>query len=134
MQQNFLSSEWQILQKQSDQFETWSLILRLVAIVLLFTSLLTQVPWLCGLVFLLLWLQDAIWKTFQARTENRLIEIERAIADDLPLTPYQFNYPFSIQPRSSVILIGEYLKQALRPTNALLHMLVIGIFLCGQFI
>jgi len=134
MQQNLLSDEWQVLQKQSDQFETWSLILKLVAIVLLFSSLLIKVSLLSGLVFLLLWLQDAIWKTFQARTEIRLIEIERAIAEEQPLAPFQFNYPFSQQSRSPALLIREYMRQALRPTTALLHVSMIGIFLCGQFI
>jgi len=75
------------------------------------------------LMLLVLWLQDAIWKTFQSRIEVRLLQLEEYLSDDQSLDytdqkPYQFNSQY-VETRLGVVgLINEYFRQAIRPTVA----------------
>jgi len=132
MEKEFLSTEWQVLQKQSDQFELYSLTIKLIAIILLFVSFVFPAHLIAGVVFALLWLQDAILKTYQSRTEQRLIAIEHAFDNNSTNNAFQFNYPFSQMPRSTSGLVKEYIKQALRPTNAVIHFAVVVTFFVSQ--
>jgi len=148
---NNLSTEWQLLQQQNDHYETWSLIIKLVNIILLPVMITLHLPFIIIVPLLLtLWLQDAIWKTFQARGESRLLVLEKAIAkqtnrgvasegelaDNSEFTgdtqqelPFQYNHNFLKERPSTEGLIIEYLKQALRPTIAFPHILLVVLFL-----
>ncbi len=71
-----LANEWSLLQNQCDSYEKHGLLIKLVAIVLLGTTLLVRPgnePAIAA-VICVLWLQDAIWKTFQHRIETRLLQ------------------------------------------------------------
>ena len=63
--------EWLLMQTQFDSYEKFSLMVKLASIVLfsLSTILAGDQPFAWGLLFalLVLWLQDSIWKTYQAR-------------------------------------------------------------------
>ena len=78
--QSSLHQEWLCLQNQYDSYEKFSLIIKLVSVVL--TSLMLFVAhigvWAIPLVCIL-WLQDGIWKTFQNRIGERLFVLEKAI-------------------------------------------------------
>ena len=79
----YLVSEWKMLQKQVDDYERWSLVIKLCHLVVLLIIINTAVSLLIGvLIMSSLWLQDSIWKTYQARSEERLIILEEAILDD----------------------------------------------------
>lgn len=131
--------EWKILQQQVDNYEHWSLLIKLcqLAVLLFFisSSEKTVSMLVAILVMLVVWLQDAIWKTFQARSESRLILLEQAMADDFaqvsdsPLVPFQFNCHFIMNRPSTLGLIQEYFKQALRPTVAFPHLAFIVVFI-----
>ena len=118
-----LQQEWLCLQTQYDSYEKYSLLIKLTNIVL--SSML--IVFFQGHVALLLsvttilWLQDSIWKTFQSRIDQRLLQLEAAIADSEPCTAMQFNRNWLATRPGAVGLIVEYLKQACKPTVAFPH-------------
>ena len=134
------SAEWQVLQTQYDSYEKFSLIIKLVAFVLCSSAVYLQLNSVVTLLLLAgLWLQDAIWKTFQGRFEQRLLNVEADIQrlhDDTEpmLVAMQFNQAF-LKQRSGVIgLLSEYFTNALRPTVAYPHVLLIALALFANWI
>lgn len=97
------------------------------------------------ILVLTLWLQDGIWKTFQSRTEHRLVQIEQTLVDGIStarntdaelttaLVAFQFNHSFINQRPSGFKLIMEYGKQALRPTVAFPHLILVLVLLLAIF-
>ncbi|OUS10983.1 hypothetical protein A9Q90_00310 [Gammaproteobacteria bacterium 54_18_T64] len=131
MQTSHLAAEWSLLQKQFDSYEKYSLLIKLANIGVLavayFTDHLSAFI-LC--LLLILWLQDAIWKTFQARIDSRLLQLEAYLSNDHTLqhcdgVAFQFNSLYLQNRPSSAGLIKEYFGQALRPTIAFPHLLLI---------
>ena len=124
MPTNHLANEWSLLQNQCDSYEKYGLAIKLIAIVLLGTTLLVRSgnePAIAA-VTCVLWLQDAIWKTFQRRIETRLLQVEAYLAisqagSDSEGVAYQLNTAFLAQRQRGGVL-KEYLTQALRPTVA----------------
>ncbi len=133
MQTCHLATEWSLLQNQFDSYEKHSLLIKLSSIGVLATAYFTDhlsVFILC--LLLILWLQDAIWKTFQSRIDVRLLQVEAYLTheDNLENTngkAFQFNSLYLQNRLGSVGLIKEYLGQALRPTVAFPHLLLIVI-------
>ena len=130
MATDYLSLEWQTLQNQFDSYEKYSLLIKLVAI---FTTAFALgfefnllVPVLMVAVF---WLQDGIWKTFQARFETRLLIVEAALAANHTETGCQFNQQYQQTANSGIGLIKEYLKQCLRPTVMYPYVVLLGLTL-----
>ena len=128
MHQSGLAAEWAVLQQQYDSYEKFSLLIKLFAIGLLATLLFSPSQPLLIALLLLAWLQDAIWKTFQARIEARLQVIEEALAAQQPpseTVAYQYNRQFAQHRPGLAGLVGEYLRQALRPTVAYPHLVLV---------
>ncbi|OUS15574.1 hypothetical protein A9Q88_10500 [Gammaproteobacteria bacterium 50_400_T64] len=131
MKKPHLAAEWSLLQNQFDSYEKYSLLIKLANITILATAYFTDhfsAFILC--LLLILWLQDAIWKTFQSRIDVRLLQLEAYLANEDQLEKpdvkaYQFNSLYLKYRPSSVGLIKEYLSQALRPTIAFPHLLLI---------
>ena len=122
-----LAAEWALLQNQYDSYEKFSLLIKLLALSLVAAALLvSSVPGASGappmlIIIVLLWMQDAIWKTFQARIETRLLQLELLLAaptETDAASAYQYNTQFLLQRPGAVGLILEYLKAAWRPTVA----------------
>jgi len=131
----FLASEWKILQQQVDNYEKWSLVIKLSSVAALIMLIHLSLSVFFGVSILaVLWLQEAIWKTYQARSEIRLLKIELALAQSSVADqktcsmPFQFNSDFIATRASTSGLIKEYFIQALRPTVAFTYMLLISIF------
>lgn len=128
-----LENEWCLLQNQSDSYEKFSLLIKLVGFLMTFATIFLNVNELVLIiVFLSLWLQDGIWKTFQSRIETRLIELEAIIAnkdEQLTVVAYQFNTSFQKNRLKRASLMGEYLRQTLKPTVAFPHIIFVFILL-----
>jgi hypothetical protein len=128
---NPLANEWSLLQHQCDSYEKHSLLIKLVAIAWFGAALLYDLSGVYPvLLLLIIWLQDAIWKTFQSRIEDHLLRLEQAIAasnesGNPSVQPFQFNTRFLGNRRHGGALIIEYLKQALRPTVAYPHTVLV---------
>lgn len=132
---NTLVNEWNTLQTQSDSYEKHSLYIKLLAIAITASTalLIAKTSLYIVIILAILWLQDAIWKTFQARISDRLIKVETALqetnsANNLP--PCQLNSEWLAKRSGFVGLIKEYLCQAVRPTIAFPYILLIGLILC----
>lgn len=134
-----LSQEWATLQNQFDSYEKYSLLIKLFAITWLIVSfILSQLHLfnvcsaiaVCGII----WLQDAIWKTFQSRIETRILKVENSLAENTSIAPCQFNREFLEQRAGAVSTLVGYLKQALRPTIAYPHIVIVGMMIGIYFI
>lgn len=121
-----MENEWSLLQNQFDSYEKYSLLIKLANIAILSAVYITNRPGIF-VVFLLLalWLQEAIWKTFQSRIEARLLKIEACMLNGGDTKPFQFNSEFLKDRPGNAALISEYLRQALRPTVAFPHALLV---------
>jgi hypothetical protein len=115
-----LQSEWVTLQNQFDSYEKCSLAIKLFVWSLL--------------VVVILWLQDAIWKTFQNRIGQRLEVVEQAIQDNPHHVPehllhmgMQFNLAWSQSRPRAISLVSEYIKQSLKPTVAYPYVVLIAL-------
>ncbi|MDM7859371.1 hypothetical protein QTP81_01965 [Alteromonas sp. ASW11-36] len=128
-----LQAEWQVLQNQFDSYEKFSLIIKLVAICTFVVFISTQAPlFLFAITFATLWLQDAIWKTFQARIENRILAIESALVSSVQIAPFQFNRDFAARRLGPMGLVLEYCKAAIKPTVAFPHLVIIAAILISE--
>lgn len=119
--QQALSQEWATLQNNHEAQERNALWLKLAAILLVAASWMTGLePLLGALLVLVLWLQEAILKTWQHRLAERLLVIEAMFthgpqgAD----APFQLHSQWLAQRPGLSDLLAEYGRSALRPTVA----------------
>ena len=139
---NGFAAEWQVLQTQYDSYEKCSLAIKLVAVMLFIFSLGLQINiGYTAVVIAVLWLQDAIWKTFQSRIESRLYVVEKQLVlttDSQVQIPteqaFQFNSKFIEQRNTGLALIKEYILQAFKPTVAYPYVLLLIIILSIRFL
>lgn len=123
-------TEWCLLQNQFDSFEKHSLYIKLLSIIVLLAAEISDViSIIIVLVLVVLWLQDAIWKTFQSRIEPRLLKIEKYISEKSEESVFQFNSEYHRDRLSGISLIKEYVRQSIRPTVAFPHIVLILILL-----
>jgi hypothetical protein len=115
-----LHHEWLALQAQHERYEVLALAVKLVAIA---AAALVPDPGLAIALLALLWLQDAVLKTFQARLGERLLVVEAGVkggvmagGDAVPMQLH--SHWLATRPRGAMLLV-QYLKSALRPTVAL---------------
>ncbi|MFT6991281.1 MAG: hypothetical protein ACJASL_003268 [Paraglaciecola sp.] len=139
LQLPILQSEWVTLQTQFDSYEKCSLAIKLFSILIccVLVFALNAGIWSL-LVVAILWLQDGIWKTFQNRIGQRLEVVEQAIQetphhvpDHISQMGMQFNLAWNQSRPGAIDLIGEYIKQALKPTVAYPHVVLI-VLVVGQ--
>ena len=88
-----------------------------------------------------MWLQDGIWKTFQNRIGQRLEVVEQAIKDStLPSKEQtsqigmQFNLTWNQFRPGAIGLIGEYIKQSLKPTVAYPYIVLIVLVIVHLYV
>lgn len=117
-----------MLQNQFDSYEKHSLYIKLSSVFVVLAAEVSGASSIVTiLILMILWLQDAIWKTFQSRIEPRLLHIERCIAEGTEESAFQFNSEFQRQRLGGLSLIAEYLSQSIRPTVAFPHVVLISI-------
>jgi hypothetical protein len=80
-----LAQEWQTLQHQHEQYERSGLIIKLLGVVIFAVGLVAGVDGLLvGALTLLLWIQEAIFKTYQRRLAARLLRVESLLGPAAP--------------------------------------------------
>ncbi len=130
MKTNEFKTEWCLLQNQFDSYEKHSLYIKLLSVIVLLVAEISDVISIfIVLILMVLWLQDAIWKTFQSRTELRLLQIEKYISEESEESEFQFNSEYHRVCLSGLSLINEYFRQSIRPTVAFPHIVLILILL-----
>ncbi|MDV7103729.1 hypothetical protein R3X26_04825 [Vibrio sp. TH_r3] len=130
MDKSGLENEWSLLQHQFDNYEKYSLLIKLFSVFIFCGFYLSSNMTLMTIAILcILWIQDAIWKTFQSRIEPRLLELEQAIKNIEPeksdCLAFQFNSQYLVSRPSQFGLVKEYICQSLRPTIAYPHALLV---------
>lgn len=120
-----LGKEWQTLQDHHEQYEKMALAVKLLGITLCFITFAVPVDVLLSCaVLMVLWLQEAILRTGQARLGDRLLRIETLLqqADDTPGASiggaYALHLNWQATRPGTVGLLAEYLSHAQRPTVA----------------
>jgi len=100
-----------LLQNQFDSYEKHSLQIKLLSVIVLLAAEMTNVSTVFTVLLLMvLWLQDAIWKTFQSRLEPRLLQLEKHISEGSEESPFQFNSEYHRVRLRGAALISEYLR------------------------
>jgi hypothetical protein len=142
MDRSALTLEWQVLQNQFDSYEKCSLFIKLFNVGILTLALGNEALGVSVVVIIfVIWLQDAIWKTYQSRIDGRLQLVEQGLAMDgeafstnesepTTVIACQYNRAFAEQRPSLIGLIREYGCQACRPTVAFPHavLVVLAVF------
>lgn len=117
-----LAQEWTTLQNNHEAYERSALLIKLVA------TLLTAAAWVYGLdplalgaLVLILWVQEAVLKTWQARLVTRLVDIETMFrrGSQSGDEPFQLHSQWLAQRPGLMGLLADYARSALRPTVAL---------------
>ncbi|MFT5220197.1 MAG: hypothetical protein ACI822_003103 [Gammaproteobacteria bacterium] len=134
MEKTEFRTEWCLLQNQFDSYEKHSLYIKLLSVIVMLVALISNVISIfIVLLLIVIWLQDAIWKTFQSRIETRLLQIEKCISDASEGAAFQFNREYQSVRLSGLSLINEYFRQSIRPTVAFPH-LVLSLILLVQYL
>lgn len=135
MEQQKYKSEWCLLQNQFESYEKHSLYIKLLSILVLLSFVALDIYNESVLfILIVLWMQDAIWKTFQSRIEPRLLQIEQNIREEKPDAEFQFNSEYQKVSNKGLALIVEYARQAMRPTVAFPHVILIIVYLVGYLL
>ncbi len=110
-----LQDEWLLLQKQHEHYEFAALAVKLGAV-----GLFAFDASLLGALLAVLWLQDAIVKTFQSRLGVRLLRIEQSLAqpEARGTAAMQLHSQWLADRPGGLALLREYALSACRPTVA----------------
>ena len=126
--------EWVLLHDNIEKYERFSLLIKLVAIVVYVFSLIYSLTgWIAMIAVAMLWLQDGIWKTFQKRLEARILFIEKQIAagadddseNNREVEAFQFYSQWEDKRQGVVGLVKEYISSSLKPTVAYPYILLL---------
>lgn len=107
-----LEEEWLLLQRQHEAYEFAALAIKGAGV-----ALLTFHAPLVILLLAVLWLQEAIVKTFQSRLGGRLLRLEAMLHEGTG-QPMQLHTAWLASRPGGFALAAEYLRSACRPTVA----------------
>lgn len=137
---NPLDREWVTLQNNFEQYEKGGLLIKLLAVVLCaagFALALHEV--LLGALLLVLWLQEGIFRTYQARLGTRILRIEHKLQNGEAAegAAFQLHSEWLAARPGTLGLLAEYGASTLRPTVAfpyavLLLMIVLLVVMAGR--
>ncbi|MBV8037259.1 hypothetical protein [Roseateles sp.] len=121
---NALHHEWLALQAQHERYEALALAVKLLAF-----AAVVVVPddGLALALLALLWLQEAVLKTFQGRLGGRLLVVEAGLKAGEGVVAMQLHGDWQAQRPRGAALLAQYLKSALRPTVVLPYPLLMGL-------
>lgn len=125
-----LGHEWAILQDNHEQYENTSLLIKLGGIALFVACLALSLDVVISLLLLLvLWIQEAVFRTSQSRLGRRILRIEQLLGQDQTATtaPYQLHSEWLATRPGFAGLLAEYGRNMLRPTVAFPYVVLMGI-------
>lgn len=127
---NALQREWEILHREHEQSERSTAMLKAGAVLLSFATLAIAVDiLLSGLLIMVLWVQEGITRTVQARVGARLLQIEnmlRATHGNVD-SAFQLHTTWQDARGGTMALVGDYARHALRPTVAYPYVMLLVI-------
>jgi len=128
-----LSHEWTTLQNNYEQAERNALLVKLVAVVLCAGGYALGVPYeLIGGTAALLWVQESLCRTFQARLGERIVRVEALVKNAAPAaSACQLHTEWLANRKGSAGLLAEYAAHALRPTVAFPYAVLVVVALAA---
>ncbi|MBL8428496.1 MAG: hypothetical protein JNJ95_01215 [Dechloromonas sp.] len=117
---SLLGLEWQTLQENHERHEQNALLIKVSCLALSIAGLAggLALSWI-AFTILLCWIQEGIFKTYQARLSDRLLKIESLLGQTEPTEPpMQLHAEWASSRPGGGALITGYITSALRPTVA----------------
>jgi hypothetical protein len=122
-----LVKEWQALHNSNESYERFALIIKLTAILLTVYLISFSHSAIISMIFIcILWIQEGIWKTYQIRSSNRIVSVEKSLQniesdndyqpEEIDAVAFQLYSQFNENRSGTIALIKEYLHNSLRPT------------------
>ena len=131
---NALQQEWNTLHNNVEQSEALALLIKLIAVmVCLLGIVLSLSVHVIALLLLVLWFQESIWKTFQSRTESRLLDVEQAWTDGNEALALSFYSNWVASRPGHKALLRDYLSNLARPTVAYPYLALIPLAYVARF-
>jgi hypothetical protein len=127
---DLMGREWTALHRDVEAYERSALWIKLAAVALSVVALALSFDTVLTLLLIaVLWLQEAIVRTGQARLTTRLLRIEAGVRagsgnDGLA---FQLYSDWTENRPGSLGLVGEYLINAIRPTVAFPHVVLMAL-------
>jgi len=122
-----LGHEWATLQNNYEQYEKYSLLIKLVSIVIFVSCLALTLHMATAVaVMLILWTQEGIFRTYQSRLGERILRVEQLLRHASPQLAYacQLHTEWQAVRPGFGGLLAEYAKSMLRPTVAFPYVLL----------
>lgn len=127
---NALEREWELIHRDHERYEQFALVIKLVTVLIVLACWVFAVDAVLTIIFIaVLWLQEGIWKTYQARLGARLLWIEQRLraAGSKDGAPYQLYSTWSAQPKNLLTTLTEYFTNAIRPTVAYPYVVLLAL-------
>jgi len=135
MEASALEREWMVLQGNIEQHERNALVVKLVAVFLFTAAVLFSLAGeLTAWLIAILWIQEAMLRTFQARIGTRILRIEEMLRGAAGQA-MQLHTDWIANRRGLAGMVFEYAASAIRPTVAFPYavlLLVDLVFLGGS--
>ncbi len=114
-----LGQEWITLQNNYEQYEKTALLIKLIAILLCAIGLVFDLVLIGGIIAILLWVQEGIFKAYQSRLGARLTRIEALIKQsEFAAVPFQLHSEWLTNRKGTAGLFAEYIISIVKPTVA----------------
>lgn len=131
-----LKSEWKVLHGDHERYEQFALVIKLFTVATMLSCWIFNVEAVLtvGLI-LVLWLQEAIWKTFQARIGTRLLQVEDMLRKPgyTESAAFQLYSTWSSQSKRTVAMLTEYISHVIRPTVAYPYIVFVSIVVTAEY-
>ena len=125
-----LHQEWAIQQQQFHHFELAANALKIVSLLSLVVLLPSiQLPSLGFLICGVIWIQEAMLKTYQQRTSDRILIVEKAISEQQSYKAMQFHTSWDALRPSATGLLKQYVYNMFKPTVMLPYFVLTTLFL-----
>jgi hypothetical protein len=128
-----LVEEWRTLQNNHEAYERGALLLKLAAMTAFVAGYVLGLAYeLTGGLALLVWAQESIYRTSQARLRVRLTQVEQLVRNDAPAnSACQLHTEWQATRPGTAGLLAEYASHALRPTVAFPYAILLVVELVG---
>ena len=113
-----LPAEWAVLQNNIEQYEKSGLVIKLAAVALFAGALVFSLSeTLTAALILILWVQEAVLRTFQSRLVARILRVEEMLRQTGGAS-FQLHSEWMASRKGALGMLVEYASAALRPTVA----------------
>ena len=123
-----LAFEWGHLQRSFSAYERDALAIKLAAVAMFLVALVLSLDMtVTGGLLAVMWVQEAVWRAFQARVAARIARVETLLASGAAAPPCQLHSEFAATRRGVAGTLLEYVSQLPRPAVAFPHVVLLAL-------